>query len=229
MRFDPTAAAEWMSGCKVDEDANTLMLSNALHQLDVESPRELVRAARDSYYNMKALEFHLVAQRLGFRSIGRELVASDGCWLFWRAYWRTPGQLLLCEYGHWDDEPEAWFLNKATLYYNWHPSAELYGDSEAYRCTSTGRFYGSWVHPLWAGMHDCRTGFVELLSRLDRNGRFIEPWAYTPPLWAVVGRIEETRWRGRYHECTCARLREQLPSEIQGLINLEEFELLTSA
>ena len=233
MRFDPLQAAEEATGKSYKSDELTEKLGMALHLAHVQNTRQIMTAAGDSHFGMNAIQFQELLLSNGFVHLGSELVASSRCWLYWNAYWRTPGQLLFCDYMHWHAAAEQtrMTVNSATCYYNWRPhdaDAGTYADA-----LSSGHFHhdGDCQRPLttpwtWIGDHDAREGIITALNRMAACGEFIEPWVEPPFLHATVGQYEkpEQGERSNYGVITVNRLRKQLPVHIQELILLDDYE-----
>jgi len=232
MRFDPRRAAEELTGKSYKDDEETEWMGTTLHLAHVQNTRKLMQAAGDSHYNMPAVEFQHIVQTHGFELVGEELVESDSCWLYWHAYWRTPGQLLLCEYSHWKGESERYSMsvNNAKCHYNWRPKPEVVKKADMWDLTSSGGFHMRDEYdgePIWIGDHDAREGIITSLNNLAANGEFIEPWVETGHLWAIVGNLESPQGYDHsfdYIGVTVSRLRRCLPTRIQDLILLDKYE-----
>ncbi len=228
MRFDPLKAAEELTGKSYKDDEQTDQMGTALHFAHVQNTRRIMEAAGDSHYSIKAVQFQHIIQSNGFELIGEELVESDKCWLHWHAYWRTPGQLLLCEYLDWKGSSgsRAMSVNSGNCHYNWRPKPEIVDDGSVWDMTSSGRFYHQ-EPSIWIGDHDVREGIITSLNRLAANGEFIEPWVEAGHLWAVVGSLEVPGHydpNRDYDGITVSRLRRQLPAHTHDLILLDAFE-----
>jgi len=236
LRFDPWQAAEEVTGKSYKDDEQTNKMGTALHLASVRNTIQIMTAAGDSHPGMKAIKFQHVIQTNGFELIGSELVESEGCWLYWNAYWRTPGQLLLCEYLHWKGKVlgGAMALNNATCYYNWRPYDDVVKSGELYHFVSGGYCHRENEDDpdisrplLWIGDHDACTGIITALNRMDACGDFIEPWVESTHLWAVVGSLEcppQVDNGCVYDDITLDRLRKQLPSRILDLIAFDQYE-----
>ena len=175
MRFDPLAEAERITGKSYKEDKDTEALGLQLHFAHVQNKRRVMENAGDTDFSCSMIKFDHILRSNGFEPVGAELVESDRCWLYWHAYWRSPGQLLLCEYLDWIGERGAepsMCVNNAKCWYNWRPDST----DNHWEYTSSGHFAKDEDDLVWIGDHDAREGIITSLNRLAANGEFLEPW-----------------------------------------------------
>jgi hypothetical protein len=173
LRFDPLAAAEYLTGESYKDDTKTSRLGFALALQHNAAKEALLRGRADSFFAMDFRPSLDLFTDLGFEEVLRDtFVGRNGADETYVILWHPDGILATCE------SYSGTSRNSAKVYYNYrHESGGYPG-----LLISSGSMHGD----VWAGDHDAREGVRHNLRLMRNEGEFLSPWVVRPWLWLLA-------------------------------------------
>jgi hypothetical protein len=203
LSFDPFDAAQRISGESYKTSPDTEMLGVALHLLNGERKREMLRESGDTHWGQSMPEWIATVEGLGFRQVFcMDVPDSEDKYRIW---WREDGLLL-----HADSYYSGESVNSAKVYFHFR------GPRNAMQRCSNGFAGEQDGQQVWAGDYDAREGLRYALERMESMGEFVNPWLKRPFLWLL--HYQDAKVEGYdFRAITEARIR-QLPDFVQRCI-----------
>lgn len=224
LRDDPLANAERITGKRAD-DHDTVMLGLMLHMRKAEAARHMLTANGDTHFSSTLSEYVEVIERIGFELVLLDRFADHrdpAVTNSYRIYYRKPSCLLTFDtYGGEES------VNGGKVHYCWRPNDNV----DDWRITSSGH---TTKDGIWVGDHDCREAIVHNLTRLEKNGTFVEPWPERQFMWLInysesheIHQRLKDDWKASTAECdavTNGRMG-RIPQHVRDALGLDALYL----